>query len=148
MIKGYSNNPGTEAIVNAFVFAISRLFLMTTKTNNRNDSVEKIAKSKNVSMAQVALAWAMSKEGKRLLACTHNPALISSIQVLRLPLLVLHLWRTWVTSSVRHLIWMLPALMFMYLYDVQALYILSSQMRSWRSWKVPICPRLHSAILR
>lgn len=42
MIKGYSNNPGTEAIVNA---------------------VEKIAKSKNVSMAQVALAWAMSKEG-------------------------------------------------------------------------------------
>ncbi|PPR04578.1 hypothetical protein CVT24_012031 [Panaeolus cyanescens] len=42
MIKGYNNNPGTQAIVNA---------------------VEKIAKARNISMAQVALAWAMSKDG-------------------------------------------------------------------------------------
>jgi aryl-alcohol dehydrogenase-like predicted oxidoreductase len=42
MIKGYSNNEGTQQIINA---------------------VEKIAKAKGISMAQVSLAWIMCRDG-------------------------------------------------------------------------------------
>ncbi|KAF6757308.1 NADP-dependent oxidoreductase domain-containing protein [Ephemerocybe angulata] len=61
LIKGYNLNEGTEKIVASYVIRIitSRLYELRIATSR----VEDIAKKRGVSMAQIALAWVLSRPG-------------------------------------------------------------------------------------
>lgn len=57
---GYKSNPALEEIVKRCVPSRSRLRCRVLSESNR---VEKIAKAKGVSMAQIAVAWVLAKDG-------------------------------------------------------------------------------------
>lgn len=62
MIKGYNYGEGTKKIISACVF-ISSFRTELDRTHTHSSSVESIAKKRGVSMAQVSLAWVMSRPG-------------------------------------------------------------------------------------